>query len=261
MTHQTINQFREALKSGKICIGPAVSFSDPAVSDALGDSVDFIWIETEHGGMSPEAISGHLLACRARGKPGLVRLPGGGLARVKPVLDSGADGVILPQVYTVEEVRQLVDDCRYPPVGHRGFGPRVPSDYFRHGTPEFVDQANASIFVSVMIETKEAYEAIDEIVAVPGLDSIVIGPADLSWALGANGNMDDPRLVKAMDTIIKAGRTAGIFVGCGMGPDANFAFRMAQRGAQWLQVGVDCAILIQGFDQIQATFKTLWGNR
>jgi 4-hydroxy-2-oxoheptanedioate aldolase len=261
VTYESINHFREMLKAGQICIGPAVSFSDPAVSDALGDSVDFIWIETEHGGMSPEAISGHLLACRARGKPGIVRLPGGGLARVKPVLDSGADGVILPQVYKVEEVRQLVDDCRYPPIGHRGFGPRVPSDYFRHGTPELVARANESIFVSVMIETKEAYEAIDEIVTVPGLDSVVIGPADLSWALGANGNMDDLRLVKAMDTIIKAGREAGKFVGCGMGPDAKFAFRMAQRGAQWLQVGVDCAIMIQGFDQIRAAYNNLMAGR
>jgi len=261
MTNQTINHFRDELKAGRICIGPSVSFSDPSVSDALGDSVDFIWIETEHGGMSPEAVSGHLLACRARGKPGIVRLPGGGLARVKPVLDSGADGLILPQVYTVAEVRQLVDDCRYPPVGHRGFGPRVPSDYFRHGTAEFVAKANESIFVAVMIETKEAYEAIDQIVAVPGLDSVVIGPADLSWALGANGNMDDPRLVKAMDTIIHAGRAAGKFVGCGMGPDPYFAFRMAQRGAQWLQLGVDCAILIQGFDQMRATFNQLWDRR
>jgi 2-keto-3-deoxy-L-rhamnonate aldolase RhmA len=257
MTNQTINQFRDALKSGQICIGPSVSFSDPAVSDALGDSVDFIWIELEHSGMSPEAVSAHLLACRARNKPGLVRLPGGGAARVKPVLDSGADGIILPQVYTVDEVRQLVDDCRYPPIGHRGFGPRVPSAYFRYANEEFVARANESVFVAVMVETTEAYEAISEIVAVPGLDSVVIGPADLSWALGANGNMDDPRLVKAMDTIIKTARDAGVFVGCGMGPDPIFAFRMAARGAQWLQVGVDCAILIQGFDQIRATFNHL----
>jgi 4-hydroxy-2-oxoheptanedioate aldolase len=261
MTNETINHFREDLKAGRICIGPGVSFSDPLVSDALGDSVDFIWIDLEHGGMSPEALSAHLLACRARGVPGIVRLPGGGASLVKPALDSGADGIIVPQVRTVEEVRQLVDDCRYPPSGHRGFGPRVPSAYFRHASEEFVARANESVFVAVMIETAEAYKAIGEIVSIPGLDSVVIGSADLSWSLGARGDMEDPRVVKAFDTIIKTARAAGRFVGCGMGPDPNFAFRMAQRGAQWLQVGVDCAILIQGFDQIRATFNHLWDRR
>lgn len=257
MTFEAIHRFRTALKAGKVCIGPGITFSDPMVTDAIAASSDFIWIDLEHGGMSPEALSAHLLAAHAHGLPGIVRLPGGGTARVKPVLDSGADGIIIPQVRTVEEVRLLVDDCRYPPLGHRGFGPRVPSDYFRNATPDFVATANESIFVAVMIETAEAYAAVAEIVAVPGLDSIVIGPADLSWALGAQGDTSDPRLVHAFEMIISQAKEAGCLVGCGMGPDPVFASLMAQLGAQWLQVGVDCAILIQGFDQVRSAFNTL----
>ena len=257
MTFEAINRFRTELKTGKVCLGPGITFSDPMVTDALAASSDFIWIDLEHGGMSPEALSAHLLAARHHGLPGIVRLAGGGTAQVKPVLDSGADGIIIPQVRTVGEVKQLVDDCRYPPVGHRGFGPRVPSDYFRNATPEFVARANESIFLAVMIETAEAYAAIAEIVAVPGLDSIVIGPADLSWALGAQGDMDDPCLVHAFEVIIRQARKAGCLVGCGMGPDPVFASLMAHRGAQWLQVGVDCAILIQGFDQIRSAYANL----
>jgi 2-keto-3-deoxy-L-rhamnonate aldolase RhmA len=258
MTFEAINQFKDNLRSGRVCFGPSVSFSDPLVTEALASSSDFIWVELEHSAMSPEAWEGHLLACRARGLPAIVRLPGGGTALVKPVLDAGADGIIVPQVRTVEEVRQLVDDCRYPPVGHRGFGPRVPSDYFRHGDAKHVARANESIFVAVMIETIEAYEKIDELVVVPGLDSIVIGPADLSWALGAQGEMEDPRVVKAMEKIIASAKKSGCAVGCGMGPDANFAYRMAKRGAQWLQVGTDCAILGQAYDQLHAAFNQLW---
>ena len=177
MTIETINQFRNDLKVGRKCFGIAISFSDPLVTDALADSVDYIWIDLEHGGMSPEAVSAHLLACRARKVPGIVRLPGGGAPLIKPTLDSGADGIIIPQVRTADEVKQLVDTCRYPPLGHRGFGPRVPSGYFRRADAAFVESANESIFTAVMIETSEAYEALDEILAVPGLDSIVIGPA------------------------------------------------------------------------------------
>ena len=126
MTFEAINKFKADLKSGKVCIGPSISFADPLVTEALANSSDFIWIDLEHGAMSPEAWSGHLLACRARGLPAIVRLPGGGTSLVKPVLDAGADGILIPQVRTVEEVRQLVDDCRYPPLGHRGFGHACP---------------------------------------------------------------------------------------------------------------------------------------
>ena len=258
MTVEAINKFRKELRSGQKCLGPGISFSDPLVTDALCDSVDFIWIDLEHGGMSPEALSAHLLACRARGVPGIVRLPGGGAPLIKPVLDAGADGIIIPQVRSAEEVKQLVDDCRYPPVGHRGFGPRVPSGYFRKADQDFVARANESLFLAVMIETAEAYACIDEILAVPGLDSIVFGPADLSWSLGAQGNMEDPRVVEAFETVIAKAQAAGLFIGCGLGPDPLFAFRMARRGVQWLQTGVDCAILIQGFDQIRQTFSRLW---
>ena len=258
MTFEAINKFKAELKAGNVCIGPGITFADPMVTDAMATSSDFIWIDMEHSSMSPEALSGHLVAARAHGVPGIVRLPGGGTAFIKPALDSGADGIIIPQIRTVDEVEQLVDDCRYPPVGHRGFGPRVPSDYFRNANPEFVARSNESVFVAVMIETAEAYAAIEEIVAVPGLDSIVIGPADLSWALGANGNMNDPRLVTAFGVIIRAAKKAGCFVGCGMGPDPNFAYLMAQRGAQWLQVGADCSILVQGFDQVRSTYHSLW---
>jgi 4-hydroxy-2-oxoheptanedioate aldolase len=257
MTFEAINRFRANLHAGKVCLGPGIMFADPMVTDALGSSSDFIWIDMEHGSMSPEAMSAHIMAAHVHGLPGIVRLPGGGATLVKPTLDSGADGIILPQIYGVDEVKRLVDDCRYPPVGHRGFGPRVPSDFFRNATPEFVAAANKSIFVSVMIETAEAYAAIDEIVAVPGLDSIVIGPADLSWSLGAKGDTNDPRVITAFEKIIKHAKKAGCLVGCGMGPDAVFAHQMVERGAQWIQLGADCAILIQGFDQVRAAYDRL----
>jgi len=258
VTNDSIKKFRSDLKAGQICIGAGITFCDPLITDALGSSVDFFWIDLEHGGMSPEVLSGHLLASRARGIPGIVRLPGGHTSLVKPALDSGADGIIVPQVRTVEEVKQLVDDCRYPPLGRRGYGPRVPSNYFRNAGTDFVEEANESVFVAVMIETAEAYEAIDQIVAVPGLDSVVLGPADLSWSLGARGDVENPKVVTAIETIVKKARAAGCFVGAGMGPDVDFAYRMAKRGVQWLQVGLDCAILVKQADQIRSSFHSRW---
>jgi 2-keto-3-deoxy-L-rhamnonate aldolase RhmA len=172
------------------------------------------------------------------------------------VLDAGADGVIVPFVRTVEEVRQVVADCRYPPVGNRGFGPRVPSNYGRDGGSEYLERANRNVFVAVQIETAEALEAVDDIARVPGLDSLVIGPWDLSGALGRLGDVQHPEVVAAIKTIISKARAAGLAVGAGMNADADYACVMAKRGVQWIQLGCDFGYLVGFMDQITASVRS-----
>lgn len=129
-----------------------------------------------------------------------------------------------------------------------GSGPRVP-------TPELVAAANRDVFVAVMIETAEALVAIDEIVRVPGLDSVVIGPWDLSGSLGMFGDVEHLRVVEAIGWVIAAARKAGIFVGSGMGVSADYALTMAARGCQWLQVGGDHEYLVWAADQLMAAIR------
>jgi 2-keto-3-deoxy-L-rhamnonate aldolase RhmA len=189
-----IARFRQRLAAGQLCIGASISLTDPHASAALGPSVDFLWIDLEHSLMSPEAMSAHLLAARAQQTPALVRVTGSSTPFIKPVLDAGAEGIIVPQVRSVAEVRQVVADCRYPPLGQRGFGPRVPSNYGREEGQSYIERANREIFVAVQIETAEALAALDEILAVPGLDSLVLGPWDLSGALGRLGDVEHPEV-------------------------------------------------------------------
>jgi 2-keto-3-deoxy-L-rhamnonate aldolase RhmA len=250
-----IARFRQSMRDGRPQVGAGIGFIDPLVSDCLAGSLDFLWIDLEHSAMSPESLAGHLLAARSRGRPSIVRVPGSGTAFVKPVLDAGADGIIVPQVRTVEEVRQAVADCRYPPAGTRGFGPRVPSNYGRVPTPEFVAAANREVFAAVMVETAEALDAIEAIVRVPGLDSVVIGPWDLSGSLGMLGEVEHPRVVAAIQRIIAAARAAGIFVGAGMGVSSDYAVTMARRGCQWLQVGGDHGYLVWAADTLVAAIR------
>jgi 2-keto-3-deoxy-L-rhamnonate aldolase RhmA len=115
-----------------------------------------------------------------------------------------------------------------------------------------VDRANQELFVAVQIENAEALAALDEIVAVPGLDCVVIGPWDLSAALGLLGQVEHPQVVAAIETIIRKARAAGLFVGAGMGPDAEYARTMIRRGVQWLQVGGDYSYMIQCADQLRS---------
>jgi 2-keto-3-deoxy-L-rhamnonate aldolase RhmA len=254
-TEKPIERFRAEMRAGRLQVGAGIGFSDPLVSDALAGSLDFLWIDLEHSPLGPESLAAHLLAARSRAKPAIVRVPASGTAFVKPALDLGADGIIVPQIRTVEEVRQTVADCRYPPAGTRGFGPRVPSDYGRVPTPEFTAAANREVFAAVMIETAEALAAIDEIVRVPGLDSVVIGPWDLSGALGMLGEVEHPQVVAAIERIIAAARKAGIFVGAGMGVQADYAVTMGKRGCQWVQVGGDHGYLVWAADRLVADIR------
>ncbi len=247
---ESINEFRAKLTAGTLCLGAAVTFSDPLVTEALCDAVDFIWLDQEHSPLSFEAVQAHLLAARSRHRPALVRVTAGQTAFIKPILDAGADGIIVPQVKTVAEVQRAVADCRYPPQGTRGYGPRVPSNFGRDGGADYVARANAGVFAAVMIETREAVEAIDAIVAIPGLDSIVLGPYDLSGSLGHLGEVEHPEVVAALEHVIARAKAAGKFVGSGMGADPDYAIRMGKRGVQWVQMGGDYGYLAAFIDGV-----------
>ena len=256
-----ITRLKKRLAEGQILIGSGIYFTDPQASEALADSFDFLWYDMEHSGMSLEALRNHLMVARTKNKPTIVRVTASGTPFIKPVLDAGASGIVVPQVRSVEEVRQVVSDCHYPPLGQRGFGPLIPTNYGRDdGGVDYAERANAGIYVSVMLETAEALEAIDEIVAVPGLDGVVIGPWDLSASLGLLGEVEHPTLVGAMEKIIETARAAGLSVGSGMPVDADFAAQQADRGVQLLQVGGDIVYAIKSADQIVNAIHTKLGT-
>lgn len=246
MIFDGIDIFRKRLAAGEVLLGTGVALTDPQVSDALADSVDFLWIDLEHAPMGFEAMRGHLLAARARRKAIVVRVTSSDTAFIKPVIDAGAPGIVVPQVASVEEVESVVADCRYPRAGRRGFGPLVASDYGRLGN--YAEVADRSLFVSVMIERVEAVDAIERIVAIPGLDSIVLGPYDLSGSLGVLGQVEHPDVVAAMERVIAAAQARRLPVGSGMPADPAYALKQARRGVQWLQLGADVLYMMKAVD-------------
>ena len=234
-----IESFRRKLESDRLCLGSAVTFTDPAVAEAMAGSVDFFWIDLEHTALTIESMVSHLIAARAGGVPGIVRIPSGEVGWIKKVLDSGADGIILPRCYSADDVRNFVSACRYPPMGTRGFGPRRPTEYGRVKAMEYVAWANRNLFVVAQIETAGALDEIDEIVALEGLDSLLLGPFDLSGSIDKLGNTDGPVVTQAIHTIVKKARDAGKFIGCGVGAGPDFARKRAEWGVQWMHVGCD----------------------
>lgn len=247
----TIRQFRARLDAGETLLGAGITLADPSATEALASSVDFFWIDTEHTHLSRESVLAHLIAARAGGKPALVRVPTADMAHIKPLLDIGAGGIIVPQVRSADEVKAVVDGCRYPPLGRRGFGPRRASNYGRTaGTSKFLKDANRDIFVAVQIETKEALDDLEAIVAIPGLDSIALGPYDLSLALGQPGDVTHPAVFGALQTIVHQARLAGKFVGTGLGASSELARQLIDMGVQWLQCGDDYGYMIESVDRL-----------
>jgi 2-dehydro-3-deoxyglucarate aldolase/4-hydroxy-2-oxoheptanedioate aldolase len=205
--------------------------------------------------MSYEALVGHLTVARGKQVPALVRVTSSDTAFIKPVIDLGAEGIIVPQIRSAEEVRHVVDDCRYPPLGRRGYGPHIPSNYGRDGGEAYVARANENLFVSVQIENMEAYTALDDILEIVGLDSVVIGPQDLSGSMGILGQTENPQVVEAIQQIIAKAHEAGKYVGTGLGNNAEYAALMAKRGINWLQVGGDYSFMIDAANQTVTDFR------
>jgi 2-keto-3-deoxy-L-rhamnonate aldolase RhmA len=243
MSMEPARAFREKLRAGPTCLGTCVTFSDATVTESVCGLFDFVWIDTEHNPLSLEAVQAHVIATKGTGTTPLVRVPWNDPVRIKPVLDLGAAGVIVPLIRTAEEAAGAVAACRYPPEGVRGYGPRRPTQYARIGGPEYCRAANEAVVTIVQIEHEDAVRNIDAILAVPGLTSVVIGPNDLSGSLGRMGEPRHPDVLRAIDAVLASGRRAGVPVGIAVGDDPGVLTGWVDKGVRWIAIGADFVLL------------------
>lgn len=253
---EDIAQFRRKLADGRICLGSGITLSDSSIVEAIAPSVDFFWIDLEHTHLSYETLQSHLIAARAGGTAALVRVRGSDIPHIKPILDIGAGGIIVPQVQTVEEVENIINACRFPPLGQRGFGPRRAGAYGRDGGIEWMQHSNREVFTGVQIENLSALAVVDDIARLDGLDSIVLGPYDLSVALGYPGEIGHPEVQAAMKRIISAARSAGKRVGTGLADSATEALKAIDLGVQWLQCGDDYSYMVSHVDDLMRQVRS-----
>jgi 4-hydroxy-2-oxoheptanedioate aldolase len=173
---------------------------------------DYVCIDTQHGAIEYSDAVGMIQAVLLGGSVPIVRVPWNETGIIGKVLDAGAHGVIVPMVNTVEEAEAVVRAARYAPRGSRSYGPTVAG----MRQPDYVAWATDNVAVIPMIETREALENLDDILAVEGIDAVYVGPADLSLSLGlAPGNNDgEPVFAEAYTTIVESCERAGVIAGC-----------------------------------------------
>ena len=238
----TQNPLKKKLASGKPVVGAWSLMPSPMVAENLAwAGMEFVIIDMEHGTFDPAAVDECVRACEAAGASPLVRIPGLNAAAAQWALDSGAHGIVVPQISGAAEAKSAVALAKFPPEGTRGYNPFVRASRYS-GQRDVAGSTlhNDFTLACVIVENKLSLDALESICALPGLDVVYIGVYDLSAALGCD--VSDPQIAaivsRSVATITKAGKVAGMMVRSPK--EMKQAIGM---GAKFIVVGVDTFLL------------------
>ena len=245
----SVEQLRAGLKAGSPIFSAWCGLPEPGIAGILAREAGFgcVVLDLQHGTIDFLAATRAIPLVAASGKPCLPRIPVGDLATASRLLDAGASGIIAPMINSVEDARAFVEFTKFPPLGGRSWGPAPALALTGMQPPEYFGRANDVVVTFAMIETREALDAIDDILAVDGIDAIFIGPSDLSIGL-SNGRTLDPTSREVDDAIDHAlartraaGKHAGIYA-----PNGERAGDFARRGYDLIAIASDIGFLRAG---------------
>jgi len=241
--------FKTRLQTGEIMLGGMImECIRPCISNIYKQAgYDFIYVETEHTMFDGSALADFLLGCRGNGIPTICKIPILNRAYVARYLDNGACGIQLPRTESREQVTELVDYMKFPPIGSRAAAPCFGNvDYCAPNDPTaWLDSCNRSTIVVAHVETRKGYKNAKEIITTPGLDMLYIGPYDFSVSMGQPGNYDHPDLSKPMQDILTLCLEYKVPFGTtASGPDAGR--RWIEQGCQFFEVVDELSLISRG---------------
>jgi 2-keto-3-deoxy-L-rhamnonate aldolase RhmA len=253
-----IFEFRKKLHQGTLMVGTFISeIRNPNVMYMLAQcGFDFVVVDMEHGAYSPETVSDHIAAARGAGIPVIVRICEIRRETILKPLDSGAVGLLVPQVHTAEQAKEVVAHAKYPPEGNRGVAIRRAHNFYRKvDAAAYMKQTNEQTFIAVQAESPEAIENLEAIADVPGVDSIFVGPFDLSVSLGIPGKIHDVQEVAAIERVVEVCRKREIVSGT-MLFDKELAKQWIQKGMRFMAYSSDIGILADAAASAVSELKT-----
>ncbi len=236
---------KKALREGPVPLGTWVfEFNTPGIARLLASaSADFVVFDMEHSGFGADSVRALLAETRSLEFAAWVRPPAGEYHLIAPLLDAGAEGVIVPMVETAEEASHVVNACRYPPEGRRGAAFSIAhDDFLPGGVAEKMRAANEKMVCGLLIESQRGVENLEDILAVPGIDLLWVGFLDLSITLGIPGQFESPQFREAVERILKAGAERDIPVGI-MVPDSEQGIQRIREGFRCLSYWGDIWLL------------------
>ncbi len=253
---------KQRLKDHETVFGTFYKLNSPIATEMLGwAGFDFIVIDGEHSPIGYESTENIIRTAENVNLSTIVRVPCASEEHIFHALDSGAVGVQIPNMSSVEQFRESVSSCKYFPLGTRGLSRGTRNAMFGFWDEKaqpYVEAANEKSLVVVHIENKEMADAIEEICQIPEIDVVFVGPADMSQSLGIPGKAKDPRVVdialKVIETAEKYGKAGGIAVG------KDNMDMYIQHGARYIMYSSDAALFAGALKNTVSLFEPYRGK-
>ncbi len=254
------NRIKTALDQRGVAFGTWAQINSPEICELSARSgLDFVIVDMEHGSFGIESATAMVRAVEGGGAASIVRAPDATRTNIFKVLDAGASGVMVPNVENADTVARIVEAARFAPVGRRGACPCVRAT--SHGVDDWRDYVAwtaDNLVVAVLVETAEGLRNFDEIIAVPGLTMVAMGPFDLSMAMGHEGNWKHPEVRRKQEEMARLARARGLYVMASTFDSDPEDLRRQVEG--WRELGVrlfavsgDRFMLSSGFTAIVST--------
>jgi 4-hydroxy-2-oxoheptanedioate aldolase len=252
------NPLKRTLKAGGGVIGTmVVHLRLPAVAVMMKNAGwDFVFVDCEHGSFSPESLADFCIAARGVNLPAIVRVPSiHEPQRLYQTLDLGATGLLCPQTETKAEVEAIIHATKYHPLGQRGMSTRnVHTSWGRYKGAELTARLNQETMIVLQIESARVVEHLDQLISVPGVDAVFIGPNDLSQTLGIPGDAGHPEVVRYVERALETCRRVNM--PCGVHTfDVSSAKQWIQKGMRFMGCGNEVTWLVDAGQKAMAEIK------
>lgn len=254
MSQPMENTFKTRLARGDTLIGLWLTLADPYCAEiCAGAGFDWVLIDGEHAPNDLRSVLGQLQAVAPYGTEAVARPPVGATHLIKQLLDIGVRSLLIPMIETAAQAEEMVKAVHYPPLGVRGVGSAIARVSRWNRIPDYVQTADDSICLLLQVESAAGLKNLDAILAVPGVDGVFIGPADLSASMGFAATPNHPEvqaaIFDAIARIQRAGKAPGILTS-----DEALARSYIAAGCRFVAVGVDATVLARGTERLAQAF-------
>jgi 2-keto-3-deoxy-L-rhamnonate aldolase RhmA len=245
--------FRQRLRQGDLLLGQMVlELFTPGIGQMLASSgLDFVIFDMEHGRCDISLLAEMVAGCRGSNIFPIARVPDVNYAPLSRPLDIGARGVMVPRVETRMQAEDIVSQLRYSPVGRRGVALGIAHDLYRVGDADFFARTNEETCVILLLETAKAFENLEAIISVPGVDVAWVGHYDLTVSMGIPAQFEHPRFLAAMEELATVCRRHGVAPGF-LPSTPELAVYWINKGFRALSLGSDIGVFMAGVRRFRA---------
>lgn len=237
--------FGEIRDSKRNYIGTGIMIPTPAMVEIAGYAgFDFVVIDEEHAEFGSETAIDLVRAAEAANIIPIIRVPEVSEVNLKKALDTGVSGVVVPNINSRQAAEEAVYYSRFAPLGARGACPCVRANRYGLGDNNYYENANRDVAVIALIEGVEGMKNFDQIISVPGIDAIYIGPVDLSLSMGLNGDIYNPKVIAAMEEMLGKAKRKGHIVGTYCA-DVSEAKKWMSKGVDFIDFSTDSVMFME----------------